>query len=487
VNFRQASLYSEVYPGVAVFSVSGIKENVSSVIGTYQTILGERKAYSLIIYRDAVSPDALFLFIEEGDLTKNAERPFISVETRTADVRVINLSSSGIDVSVVNTGQTLASGLPTGQIGPVSTVPTCEGDRADVFKAIFSGGQTAEDSTSLTVRGKFSIITADSADAGRMIVTPTIQRPFGSVGKSVIRVINASSSSRSIVVSLGARSMPSAPNGIVAGFSIARDVLFGRYSQPVSIESGLLPVTVTTSSSPTIVFDVTHANVLPDKNYDLIIYDEGSTIRTALVEDDQASLAVNPLFEAVFLRLVNGSVKQPSVPIQVGLNLPSGTIFYRNSIATTLPVGTVPYNINGVLGNFVFVNDQRTLAIYADGGGSPNVIQISTPPLTPVSGFTSRRVVNATEDLRLVSVCIDSVPKVSGIGDHLAKDVAYGTTSAVSTSDRDSRRTYYVYDSETLAKLYTFPEQLAPMGNNYTFIVVGSKESGYEVIVSQEF
>jgi hypothetical protein len=96
-------------------------------------------------------------------------------------------------------------------------------------------------------------------------------------------------------------------------------------------------------------------------------------------------------------------------------------------------------------------------------------------------------VVNATEDVRMISVCIDSIPKVSGDGDHLARDVSYGTASAVSVTNIDRRGTYYVYDSETRTELYTLPVQLAPLGNNYTFVVVGRKDGGYEVIVSQEY
>lgn len=487
VPFKIASLYSEVYPGLAVFSISETKNGVVNVIGTYQCILGERKAYSIIIYRDATSTDAYFLFIEENDLTSNAERAFIPVETRTADIRVLNLSASNVDVSLSNTGQSLVKGLGTSSISAITTAPTCEGERADVFVASYSDGRIATDSTSMTVRGKYTAIAVDSGGSGQIVIAPTIQRPFGAIGKSVIRVVNASARSRSIVVSLGARSDVLAPNGIAAGSTIARDIVFDSLSSPIAVEPGLLPLTVTSSSTPTTIIDVTRATVEPDKNYDLVIYDNGSQIRTMLIEEQESSSTMQPLPDGAFTRFINGSNRQTSIPIQIGLVIPSGTVYYGNALATTFPIGTVPYNINGVAGSFSTDASMRTLLIYANGNGTPNVIDVTTPPLTPVYGQTSRRVVNATEDVRTLSVCIDSIPKVSGDGDHLAKDVPYGMASAASVTNLDRRGTYYVYDAETRTQLYTLPVQLAPLGNNYTFVVVGRKDGGYEVIVSQEF
>lgn len=487
VRFGQASLYSEVYPSRAVFSVSSIVDGITSVVGTFETVLGERKAYSLIIYRDALSSDALFLFIEAGDLTSNAQRQFIPVINRTADLRVINLSTASVDVQSTTAGQTLASALPPHQMGAVTTLATCEGDRADVFTADYSDGRTATDSTSLSVRGKFSVITIDSAGSGRIIIAPTIRRPLGSAGKAVMRVINASATSGSIVLSVGARSATSAPNGIASGYALTNNVVFGNMSAPAIIASGLLPLTVTTSITPTRLLDVTRTSIENDKNYDLIVYDVDGQVQTLLVEEEQSSIPLTPLPDAVFFRFINGSRRQSSVPIEIGLVLPSGTVFASNSIATTLPVGSIPFNVNGVTGLILMVNNQRMMTVYSDGGGSPNLVQISTDPMIPVSGLTSRRMVNATEDVRLVSICVDSIPTVSGQGDHLGANIAYGTTSDVHTSDSDRRGTYYVYNSETRERLFALPVQFAPMGNNYTLVVIGRKEHGYEVIVSQEF
>jgi hypothetical protein len=127
------------------------------------------------------------------------------------------------------------------------------------------------------------------------------------------------------------------------------------------------------------------------------------------------------------------------------------------------------------------------MLLYAEGGGTPGIITITTPPLLPQAGITRRRVINATEDIAGVSISIDSIPGVSGAGEHLATNVAFGTASDVSVTNLDRRGTYYVYDAATRAQMYTLPVQLAPLGSNFSLIVVGRKETGYEVIVTQEF
>ncbi|MCX6140761.1 MAG: hypothetical protein NTX15_08040 [Candidatus Kapabacteria bacterium] len=174
VVFGQASLYSQVYPGLAVFSITETTKGVTNVIGTYETVLGERKVYSIILYRDASSEDVLILFIEESDLSPQAERAFIPVQKRTADVRVVNLASTNVDVALKNSGQIIAKGLATSTVGAIETAPTCESELADVFESTYGSGITAVDSTSLTVRGKFSVITTDSGGTGRLVIAPTI-------------------------------------------------------------------------------------------------------------------------------------------------------------------------------------------------------------------------------------------------------------------------------------------------------------------------
>ena len=487
VAFGQASLYTEVYPGPTVFSIVDIRNQQPTVIGTFECQLAERVPYSIVVYRDATSDDALILFVQEDDFTRQAERPFVPIQARTADIRVINLARSAVRVTLPRTSTTITSGLPQSTSSQFVPAVTCESERPDVVVATLDDGREVVDSISLMVRGTYTVYASDSGSRASMVITPAIQRPFGSVGSAVIRVVNTSTTIPNVVVSVGARQDATAPNGIVAGSTIARDVRLGSFSTPVTVRAGVVPLTVTTAARPTRIVDLTTIRVEPDKNYDLVIYDENGQAQTMLVEERQAAGPLRRLDEGAFVYVINGSARRTTIPVRLGDVITAGSIFAGNTVATTLPVGSNTYAINGIDGICTTRNGERSILLYAEGGGSPNVISLTSAPLAPQAGITRRRVINATEDISSISVCIDSMPKIAGTGEHLAQNVPYGVASDVSVTDLDRRGTYYVYDPSTVTQLYTLPVQLAPLGSNFSLIVVGRKETGYEVIVTQEF
>jgi hypothetical protein len=487
VRFGTTSAYSEVYPGLAVFSVIETTNGVSTVLGTYEAFLGERRAYTILVYRDVPSPNAILMFYEEGDLTTGAERSLTPVSTRTANVRVVNVSTVSVDVALASSSLTIARGVSPSRVSSMTTAPSCTSEQADRFEATYADGRTAVDSTSLSVSGNYTVITTDTGSAGRLVITPSIQRPFSSGGKAVIRVVNASPKAGSIVVSIGARSDATVQGGISAGQTIARNVGFDAMSDPIAVNAGVVPITVTTSAGPTTILTTGRSTLEADRSYDLIVFErEGSTV-AAVLEEGVVSTALEPISDGVFTRIVNGSSQRTTIDISVGDVLPTGTLYPGSSVATVLNVGSVPYRINTVDGTLSTRKGERTLVVAATRGGTPTVIDITTPPLTPQLGQTSRRVVNATDDIPSVSASIDSIPSVSGDGEHLARNVDVGTASTPYVTTLDRRGTYYFYDAATRTQLYTLPVQLAPLGNNYTFIIVGRKDTGYEVLVSQEF
>ena len=487
VPFGQASLYTEVFPGPTVFSIVDVRNQQPSVIGTFECQLAERTPYSIIVYRDATSDDALIMFIQEDDYTRQATRPFVPVEARTADMRVVNLARSAVRVTLPRTSTTVTSGLAQNTSSPFASIITCETERPDVVQVNFDDGREVIDSTSLVVRGTYTVYASDSGSSAAMIITPGIQRPFGSSGQSVVRIVNTSTTAPDVVVAIGARTDVAAPAGIVSGSTIARDVRFGQFSAPIAVRSGTVPITIATSTRPTRVLELTTLELEADKNYDLVVFDEGGQAQTMLIEERQAPCQLQKLEDGTLVYIIIGSSRCTIVTLRLGTVIDAGSIFPGNSIASTLPVGSVSYSMGGIDATLVTQNGERSMLVYAEGGGTPNVITISSPPLLPQAGVTRRRVVNATEDVALVSVAIDSIPSEPGVGEYLARDVAYGNASPVSVANLDRRGTYYVYDSMTREQLYTLPVQLAPLGSNFSLIVVGRKETGYEVIVTQEF
>ena len=487
IAFRQASVYREVYPGIAVFSVADAVAGVPRVIGTFECELGERRAYSILIYRNAASAEPLFAVIEETDLSRNADRPFAKVANRTADVRVANLSSQSVDVSLPVAGISLAKGLAAYQLSTSAQIPTCEQQRADVIEASFSGGTRHTDSTSLDVRGKFTVYAVDSADRGSLVIAPTLVRPFASTGKAVVRVVHAASSVGSVTVSCGARTSLEAPSGISSGITLGRNIAFDHVSSSVAIEPGEVPLTVTTASTPTNILRVATASLRADASYDLVVCERNGAVDLILLEQQDAAVPIVPLPEASLVTLVHGLAEQSQGIVALGSVLSGGRLVYGNSLTSAVVPTASAVSINGVSANLDVKLGLRTLAIYAEVGGVPQILQFTNLPLTPQVGYAKRRVINATRDVPGISVCIDSIPEITGVGDHLAIGVQAGKSSDVVISQQDRRGTFFFYDADTRKQIYTLPVQLATLGNNFTLIVVGNKERGYEVIVSQEF
>ncbi|MBM4178052.1 MAG: DUF4397 domain-containing protein [Ignavibacteria bacterium] len=487
ISFRQASVYREVLPGLAVFSIVDAAQGTTKVVGTFECELGERRAYSILIYRNASSDEPRFTVIEETDLSRNAERPFPKILNRTAEVRVANLSSNPLDASLPVSKVQLAQGLGPFQLSAYTTVTACEQQRADVIEASFAGGSISNDSTSIDVRGKFTLYAADSAGRAALVIAPNYQRPFGSSGKAAVRIVHAAPSFGPVTITTGARTSQNAPNGYSSGATLARNIAFDRVSAALALDPGQVPLTVTTASTPTVVLRVADASLRADASYDLVVCERNGALDLVLVEQQDPTSPLSFLDEASLVTLVHGVADQVRASVNLGNVLSGGRLFYGNSITSALSPSYPNCSVEGVSATLGVKLGLRTLAIYSDVGGSPQVLQFTNLPLTPQTGYTKRRVINATRDVASISVSIDSIPDVPGDGEHLAVGVQAGTSSDVLISQQDRRGTFFFYDATTLAKVYTLPVQLATLGNNFSLIVVGNKERGYEVIVSQEF
>ena len=403
VPYAQSSLYREVLPGNAVFSVleqrvvNGVPTN--TVLGTYEAQLQERGAYAIIMYQDASGDASRIMFVAQEDTTANATRAFTPVSARDAFVRVINLHGSAATVSLPSAGTELVRGLSTGAISGYTTVGTCKSDAADVFQVQYADGKTSTDSVALTVRGRYTVLTTDSADQARAIIVPPLQRPFGSTGKAVVRIIHASPTAGSLVVSVGSRTTATTGSAIAPGQTLARDVRFDSYSTPVIVQPGTLPITITTARTPTTIIETTQTAVEAEKSYDLIVYNDGSTVRTALVQETEENSTASPLPKGIFLRYVNAAASSPSLATTINPVIQNGTVFYRDQITTVVAEGNTTISSGTVSTNISTNPQERTLVIFAEGGLGPSHLEFKNIPFEPTQGVLQRRVINATQDV----------------------------------------------------------------------------------------
>ncbi|RPI67096.1 MAG: hypothetical protein EHM43_09910 [Ignavibacteriae bacterium] len=391
-------------------------------------------------------------------------------------------------MKVRKSGQVLASGLAQDNMGAYNLVAACEQQEPDVFEATFSGGATVTDSTSLVVKGRYTVITSDTAGTGAMVIVPPAGAVYGSAGLSVIRVVHAADRPGGVAVAVGARTNASNANGFTSGTTLTQDIRFGMISSPVILTPGETPITVTTSSAPTSMINIGTTMLEANRYYVLVLSTApDGTFRTFLIEESDQPGNQQEMNRASLLRFVNGTPINGSSTSSIGTVVTNARVFYRNSLTTTVPLGSVYVRSGSASVTTTAVDGKRTLEIFTVHGSTEKIIDIVADPLRQVAGVSDRRVINATADIPLVSMAYDTNYKSDPDVPHVAKNVGFGEVSATHVLERDQRGSMYVYDSNTLTQLYTLPIDVGPLGNSYSLIVVGNKQSGYEVIVLQEF
>ncbi len=488
LSYRSVSLYQEVNPGTAVFSIQQIQFGETIPIGTFECTLDQYTPYTIIAHRTTGNSNVEFMLLNESDFTNAADRPFLPVNMRDANMRVCNLSGSPVTLSLTRTGQVVASNVEPFVLSAYASVPTCEQEEADVVELRFQDGRTATDSTSLTLRGLYTVI-ATSSDTKAMIIVPPLPVLFNTAGKAIIRTVHAAPRNRQITISAGARTDASSATSVSSGTTLAADLTYGSISNPTVIEPGALPLTVTTSVLPTALLHASVGTVQPDQAYLLVVGEtpDGLPVTYLLAERDQPG-TIQQQTDAALFRFVNGSPTSDFVNTTIASVVENGNVFYRNSLTTSVAYGSAVVSAAGATIQAASLQGQRTLLIYTQQGSQEIIVNITSDPLRQIPGQSDRRVINATFDLPLVSVTYDTVyaqhPDSSEV---VARDVAFATASPIHVLQRDRRGSMYVYDATQRKLVYTLPIVLGPLGNSYSLIVVGRKESGYEVISLQEF
>lgn len=485
-GFTRATLFAEVPAGVNVFSLVRHRPQGEELIGLFDCTLQEFRPYSLVLTRSQgrTEPDLTLIF--EADTTSNGSRPFLPIQAGTAMVRVVNVSSTSVSVMHENSAITLADNLTATAIGSYVEVPACTSTVADRFAVTYGDGRTALDSASLTVRARYTVIVTDSGSQGAAITVGPTRPPANAATSATLRVVHAASTQGSIVMNVGARTDVSASNGFSSGKILANNLAFRSVSEAVAVPPGLLPITVTSVTTPTNLLYATTVRAEAGKSYLVVLDSDQGRLRVSLLEQDDAAepLPVSP--DAALVQVLNGSVRTDAQLFTVGSIVENGKLFYRNSLATCLESGA--QNVNAGQTQITLQADpaQRSLVIATSQGDTPVMLDITTPPMNPEYGITKRRVINATDDVAFVSISYDSIPQQGG-AELLVDRVPFGEATAPTTTNRERRGTFFVYDSDTLTELFRLPINYAPLSSSTSLVVVGRKEKGYEVLVVQEY
>ena len=487
--FKSATLYEEVAPGNVVFSFQQQRGTTVTQLGTFECALKQRTPYTLLVRQNPSSATPVIELIDESDFTASPQRVLTPVLERDANMRVLNISATSASVSLTRTGQEVVRNLSPLTMSANVLVPTCEQQASDLIDVAMGNGRKATDSTSLVLRGSYTIVVADSADSAAMIIVPPLPVVYDAEGKSIVRVIHAASRAGKITVSTGARGNSLLPNGIASGTALTAGASFRSVSTPIVLTPGELPITVTTAQSPTSLIDIKRSKIEANTNYLLVVSETVNGVpETYLFEETGSAGSVTPMNEASLLTFVNASPTSSNTQVSIGTVISNGTVFFRNSIATSVLAGSVVVAAGGTQRTTSVQDGMRTLVLYAYHSGNETLLEVTAPPLRQILGQSDRRVINATSDIEAITMTYDTLYHLyPDSSEAIARDVGFGSVSPTHVLQRDRRGSMYVYDAATRKQLYTLPITLGPLGSSYSLIVVGNKENGYEVVVLQEF
>ncbi|MCU0329855.1 MAG: DUF4397 domain-containing protein [Candidatus Kapabacteria bacterium] len=489
VTYRNASQYADLPPGPTVLSIlERSSSGMERTVGLYSATLRAGTSNMIVLQGPRTQQNPTITFIEETDTSSNSVRPLEPVTTLTGELKVVNFSSTAASVRLAD-GTVVSSNVAPLRTGSAVSVPTCSSLSADRVTVELSDGRTATDSASLAVRRRTTALVADDGSDARLILIGEADQGVGTAGMARIRVVNLHPSLASITVSVGGRTNANSPNGLSAGIALATAVGFGNVSAVSAVAPGELPMTVSTSTIPTTIVDVSRANVEADGDYLLVVTGTDADVVCTMVERSDVDGALSPLPEAAMLRYVNAVPDVERLDVSIGTVVSGARIFYGNSVATSVPSNGVEVTA-GTIGKTVPTRvGERTLVVSTDRGGSQQLLSFMTAPLPTQAGASYRRMLNAASDLDFVSVAYDSINQGSLEQPHLFRDVFYGELSTIDlvTASRRGSLVFYAKVNDRFVTLFTLPQNYIPIGSNSTLIVTGNASRGYNVIVLQEF
>ncbi|HPD34540.1 MAG TPA: hypothetical protein PKV40_09375, partial [Candidatus Kapabacteria bacterium] len=349
-----------------------------------------------------------------------------------------------------------------------------------------NGNLLANLNYSFDVLKDYSIIIFDSASktANNAVVIPPSNLNY--TGKSLITVVNATTTINSFDLSVASRADTSAI-GYSSGSYLAKALSFSQVSEPVVINSGVLPFSIFKTGTPYALIYNGFTNILPNKSYLIIVYNDAQkNLKVSIIDNSQENIPVQSLDNCSFLQILQAVAGTERIQIIIPGQISSGYLYYSNSFAAVLPPSSIQIsaNINSLNINVPLTpNPEKHYSIIFSGyKDSPEYIltEDNIPVLN--TGSYQFRFVNASNDYNTVVVTQDTII------DNAIALLDYKVVSPYASDYQQKQQTYYFYDQDSKKLLTKFSIYFA-LGKSYTIVFTGSNKSksGYSTMILQDY
>jgi len=507
LNYLQYS-FNPIILNQGEFSISLLKVDIQSpnkqiFVNLYNLKLIGKNQYTIIVNK--LNEQENLSLLNENDLSNNSLTNLEVIKNRNTKLRTINLSKSNISLEKANYGS-IFDNLNSNFIDKFRDISICDNISKDTLLLKSNGAITNKQAISLNTNNNYTLIVFDSsiADAKKSIIIENgLNRNL--TNKSSIRVVNATLSLPQLTTALGARFEPKSnefPFSYSSGIVLAEKQLFGDISNPIELNSGIIPINIFTSTEPAKLIFSTRAILEQNKNYILVILnDNDGKIKTFIVDDDDENNMINYLEEGIFIQVVNAYSKSDNVKVTFKSQsnnlelLRDAELNFSNSLATVIENKPLEIIVNNVSYQYNPETKKRGMIIVA--GDDKGFKFLSNNFETNISNdFFRFRFVNAT-DMQFAKI------KVNPNDEAFIESVEKDTFSSYRLEDRERKITYHIFNGDEEGYSLRISDVFFTLGKNYSIIMTGYPNNNcirnfdknkpnvipncYFVIIQQEF
>jgi hypothetical protein len=484
--YRSVSSQSVLKAGRIPISVLKNTKSGVEIIGLFDLDLNNDIQYTVIISEDDQGTPQVNLLNEMNGEVNCIFKP-TQIFEKLAFIRAINFSDENITVTKLQ-NEVVESSLNSLNIGAYKQISACGSQNPDTVAVTFAGFTSIQQPLSLNVNKKYTFLTADSKTkkASVALAIPQAAPDYLYDDKALIRVVNADETIGNITLSIGARKDTAAAK-YVAGEKLCDGLKFGAITPIVPLylseQSATLPLTLFASGQPAKLNLCAMANVERGKSYLLVLKRNSSDqLDLYLIEESDESKTLSPLPQGQFVQYLDFSVGAAKINISYESVLQDALVNYSFVAAFVGKLGQNTMKIANTSYAFNAVNNFRKLIISAGTNEAPDIFEFDSEPLPSSMLYSSRRFINASNDVPKLTIRYDS-----DTGSVAAQDIEYKKTSNYVDERIERNYSLFFMNAENNKLLYRLNEVKFVSGKRYAIVFGGSEKNGYSVNFVQEY
>lgn len=486
LRYMQQTSPSFVRTGLVAFSIVSFKESIPEIIGTYSLQTKERGQYAVVIGKNQSDGIGVYT-LDELDLTTNSFKDAPIIDKKYTNLKSINVSNKEISV-IHNSSSVISQNQPLEWISKNNQIVACESQSKDTI-AILSENQVVSNITySFEVLENYLLVVADSGKklASKSVILPPT-RISNYNNKALIRVVNLAWDFQNIDVSIGSRQDKSSGLGYSSGNALVKNLEYGKYSEPILINEGSIPLSIFTSFEPSEMLDNSNSYVNKNKEYLLVVsQNQKGELLKYMIDTELEDTPFQSNEKTSFVQILNAVTDVDLVNISINNDIENGKLFYTNVLATNL---LYPNN------NITVKSDKSEIGITIN----PKIEHRYTLILTGTSSnldyvllenkieksnafFAQIRFINTIQDIPQISI-VEKIKDTSVIA-----ILPYKEYTFYNNLDKIKRYTYYFFDNQTMKSFLNFNFE-ATLGKKYSLILAGGSKTlnKYSSILIQEY